>query len=130
MILAKRKKQLLEDWKLLPSWEDRYGYLIHLGKELTPLAETEKNDINLVRGCQSSAWLIVEKNNDHIEIRGDADGLITKGTMALLMQLYSGVSIEEMKQEDFVILEELEIAKHLSPNRANGLIKIIEKIKQ
>ncbi len=130
MTLKERKQQLLSDFSMLPTWEDRYAYLIHLGQELPPLLQEEKTDETLVRGCQSRAWLIVEQKGDSVEIRGDAEGLITKGVIGLLAHMLMGVSKEDLDAEDFSFLEQLEIAKHLSPNRANGFAAMIGRIKK
>lgn len=129
MSLAERKQQLTEDFVALPTWDDRFSYLIDLGKQLPLLSQEKKNEETRVRGCQSDAWLVVEDKDSVIEISGDADGLITKGMIALLIWLYGGSTIEEMRQEDFAILKEIGMIEQLSINRANGFTNMIEKIK-
>jgi cysteine desulfuration protein SufE len=129
MSLIERKRQLKEDLETLTSWDDRFLYLIELGKQLPEFSSEKKNEESRVRGCQSDAWLVVEDRGGVIEMSGDADGLITKGMIALLIWLYGGIAVEEMRQEDFAILKEIGITEQLSMNRANGFTNMIEKIK-
>ncbi len=129
MNLTERKQQLTEDFATLQTWDDRFSYLIDLGKQLPLFSQEKKNEETRVRGCQSDAWLFVENKDGAIEISGDADGLITKGMIALLMWLYGGSTMEEMKQEDFSILKDIGIIEQLSMHRANGFTHMIEKIK-
>lgn len=129
MSLVDRKRQLKEDFDTLPNWDERFAYLIDLGKQLPVFLYDKKNDETRVRGCQTDAWLLVEHRDTVVHISGDADGLITKGMIALLVWLYGGSTIEEMRQEDFAILKEIGIIEQLSMNRANGFTNMIEKIK-
>ncbi len=129
MNLTERKQQLIEDFATLQTWDDRFSYLIDLGKQLPLFPQEKKNDETRVRGCQSDAWLFVENKDGVIEISGDADGLITKGMIALVIWLYSGSTMEEMGQEDFSILKDIGMIEQLSMHRANGFTNMIEKIK-
>ncbi len=129
MNLEQRKQQLKEDFAALSNWDDRFAYLIDLGKQLPVFAQDKKSDEARVRGCQSDAWLLVENKDGVIEISGDADGLITKGMIALLVWLYGGSKMEGMKQEDFSILKDIGMIEQLSMHRANGFTNMIEKIK-
>lgn len=129
MNLEERKQQLKEDFTTLSTWDDRFVYLIDLGKQLSVFAHEKKNDETRVRGCQSDAWLLVENRDGVIDISGDADALITKGMIALLIWLYGGSAVEEMKQEDFSILKDIGIIEQLSMHRANGFTNMIEKIR-
>lgn len=129
MSLAERKQQLKEDFATLPNWDERFAYLIDLGKQLTVFPKEKKNEETRVRGCQSDAWLVVEQRDSLIEISGEADGLITKGMIALLIWLYGESTMEEMKPEDFSILKDIGIIEQLSMHRANGFTHMIEKIK-
>lgn len=129
MNLEQRKQQLKEDFAALSNWDDRFAYLIDLGKQLPVFAQDKKSDEIRVRGCQSDAWLLVENKDGVIEISGDADALITKGMIALLVWLYNGSAREEMIQEDFAILTDIGMIEQLSMHRANGFTHMIEKIK-
>lgn len=129
MNLEQRKQQLKEDFTALSNWDDRFAYLIDLGKQLPVFAQDKKSDEIRVRGCQSDAWLLVENKDGVIEMSGDADALITKGMIALLVWLYNGSAREEMIQEDFAILTDIGMIEQLSMHRANGFTNMIEKIK-
>ncbi len=126
--LEQRKQQIKESFSVLPTWEDRFSYLIEMGKDLPPFSDAQKNDVTYVSGCQSDAWFVVREQGKKIEITGDAAALITKGIIATLRFLYSGSSKQELRKESFHFLEELDILMHLSPNRANGLSEMIQRI--
>src|SRR5215471_15927306 len=82
---------LTAEFDLLGDWEERYRYVIELGRELAPLSDTERNDLNKVRGCASQVWLVTEPKSDgSLRFRGDSDAHIVRGLIALLLRLYSG----------------------------------------
>lgn len=122
--------EILDTFEFLEDWEDKYRYIIDLGRKLPPLAEHEMTDEYKVRGCQSQVWLVPEKAEDgHIYLRGDSDAHIVKGLVAIMLLIFSGKTAEEIRATDArAILDQLGLASHLSPLRANGLFAMVERI--
>ena len=124
---------IIEDFSLLDDWEDRYRYVIELGRELPPLPEAERTEANKVRGCASQVWLVSERRGDGkpvLVFRGDSDALIVKGLIAILLQIYSGRSPEEIVALDpEAAFSALGLRGHLTSQRANGLSAMVVRIK-
>lgn len=111
-------------------WLDKYEYLIELGKSLEAFPEEAKTDDNLIKGCQSRVWLISEKKDGALYFKADSDAIITKGIISLLIDVYSGHTPAEIAADDFGFVEEIGLRDNLSPTRANGLVSMIEKIRE
>jgi cysteine desulfuration protein SufE len=124
--------ELVETFDVLGDWEQRYQYVIDLGRELAPLPEAEHTDANKVRGCASQVWLSTRVLPDgRIAFEGDSDAGIVKGLIALLLQLYSGRLPEEIIAFDApAALERLGLPEALSGQRANGLAAMVERIRR
>ena len=122
-------EELVEEFDLLDDWEQRYKYLIDMGKALVPLDAAEKNDITKVKGCVSQVWLVHETDNNTHIFRAESDAHIVKGLAALLVRLYSGRTGEEILSIDArEVLQSVGLAEHLSPQRSNGLASMIGRI--
>lgn len=123
---------VFETFEFLDDWEDRYRYLIDLGKKLPPFPEDARIDTNKVRGCVSQVWLLPHLTKDtppRIWFDGDSDAHIVKGLVALMMLIYNGKTLDEAAAIDAkAILEKLGLAKHLSPMRTNGLFSMVSRI--
>jgi len=122
--------KIIDNFSFFHSWEEKYEYLIELGREMKPLNTKFKNDKHLIHGCQSKVWLYCEKKNEKLYFYGDSDALITKGIVAIIIQLYSGLSKKEIQAESEGVFETIGLTDHLSMTRANGLNLMINKIKQ
>jgi cysteine desulfuration protein SufE len=122
------------DFELLDDWEDRYRYIIDLGRELEPLSAEEKTEENKVQGCVSQVWLVTshDKIDDPIvEYRGESDAHIVRGLVALVLAIYSNKRASEiLKIDAMAILRSLGLDQHLSPQRSNGLKAMIDRIRQ
>lgn len=118
----------------LLSWEDRYRYLIQLGRKLEPYPEQFRDEDHLVPGCMSQVWLVSEldeNDRDTLEFRADSDALIVKGLTALLLMFYSNKNPEEILSTDIEgLFERLDLTQHLSVNRRNGFYSMSRKIKE
>ncbi len=123
--------EITDTFEFLDDWEERYKYIIDLGKQLEPLGADEMTDTFKVRGCQSQVWLIPTVDGDgRIQLRGDSDAFIVKGLVAVMLAIYSGKTASEILAIDAKdILSRLELASHLSPMRANGLFSMVERIR-
>lgn len=128
---------LHENFELLGAWEDRYRYLIDLGRELPPMPEVEKTEANKVRGCMSQVWLQVDAHTDNdnnedprFHFRGDSDAHIVKGLIAVLFAAYSGKTADEIGDVDIhAEFAKLGLENHLSMNRRNGFFAMVERIR-
>jgi cysteine desulfuration protein SufE len=127
---------IIEDFEFLDDWEDRYRYVIELGKALEPLPESERTDVNKVNGCVSQVWLYseIDQSNPkfpHLKFVGDSDAHIVRGLIAILFAIFSKRSAEEIMKIDPVdTFTRLGLKEHLTPQRSNGLFSMVDRIKR
>jgi cysteine desulfuration protein SufE len=120
---------IIETLGFFDSWEDRYKYIIDLGKELEPLAEEHRSEANLVRGCQSQVWLVHERLGDKLHFHADSDAFIVRGLLGVVLAAYNGKSAREVLDFDIEnYFDQLNLIKHLSPTRGNGLRAMVKRI--
>ena len=129
MQLSDRQQEIIDEFQFFDSWMDKYQYLIDLGHELEPLTEEEKNENNLVRGCQSQVWMVVDGDAANVTIRANSDAAIVSGLIALVVRLYSKASAEEIIKTEPEFVEALGLSPHLSATRANGLASMLQRLK-
>ena len=126
-------EKLISNFELLGDWEERYGYLIDLGKKLPGLPDAEKNEDNRVHGCQAMVWMIMEPDPEHpgaLRFRADSDAFIVRGLIAVLQLIFNGRTPDEILKADAKsTLSQLGLDKHLSPTRKNGLFAMVERIR-
>ena len=121
---------IAENLSYLDDWEDRYRYIIELGQALPPLAEDEKNAENKVHGCVSQVWLVSERDSTKVNYRGESDAMIVRGLVAILVALYSGRPAPEIAETDAIaIFDELGLREHLTTQRSNGLVAMVNRIR-
>ena len=125
--------KLVSNFELLGDWEERYGYLIDLGKKLPGLPESEKTEAHRVHGCQAMVWLVLEPDPERagaLRIRADSDAFIVRGLIAVLQLIFNGRTPDEILKADAKsTLSQLGLDKHLSPTRKNGLFAMVERIR-
>jgi len=123
---------LAEEFELLGEWEERYRYVIDLGKDLEPLTDAERSDDNKVRGCASQVWLVTEPQADGtLKFRGDSDAHIVSGLVAIMLRLYSGRSPADIVAFDAKsALDRLGLSEALSSQRSNGLKSMVARIQR
>jgi cysteine desulfuration protein SufE len=127
--------EIIENFALLDEWDDRYRYVIELGRSLAPLNERDRNDTNKVQGCASQVWLstAVRPNGQTgpvLSFVGDSDAHIVRGLIAILFAIYSGKHARDILATDAVALfERLGLKEHLTPQRSNGFRSMVERIK-
>ena len=129
MTLEEKKQQVIEDFSSYDEWLDKYEYLIELGKSLAPFPEEKKTEDRLIKGCQSRVWLDSDLRDGRLYFSADSDAIITKGIISLLIDVYSGRTPEEIAADDFGFVADIGLKENLSPTRANGLVSMIETIK-
>lgn len=130
MKLLEAEKAVVEEFSMFEDWMDKYEYLIDLGKSLKPYPEGSKTEDKLIRGCQSRVWLDYRLESDRLYFMADSDAVITKGIIALLINLYSGRTKSEILSSDFSFIDKIGLKENLSPTRANGLVSMIAKIRE
>ena len=130
MTLEEKKQAVVEYFSLYDDWLDKYEYLIELGKNLAPYEEACKTDEYLIKGCQSRVWLKSELRDGRLYFSADSDAIITRGIIALLVDVYSGRTAQEIAADDFGFIEEIGLKENLSPTRSNGLVSMIATIRQ
>ncbi len=124
--------ELAGEFDLVGDWEERYRYVIDLGRELEPLTDAERSDVNKVRGCASQVWLVTERRDDGtLAFRGDSDAHIVRGLIAVLLRLYSGRAPAEILAFDAkASFETLGLSGALSAQRSNGLASMVARIRR
>jgi cysteine desulfuration protein SufE len=124
--------QIIEDFSYLEEWEDRYRYVIELGKALPDLPDSDKTAENKVRGCASQVWLVTETSDGPdpvLTFRGDSDAHIVRGLVAIVLTIYSGKHASDIARLDALeIFGKIGLIEHLSAQRANGLRSMVKRI--
>ncbi len=122
--------EIAENLSYLDDWEDRYRYIIELGQKLPELTPEERNAANKVSGCVSQVWLVSERDGARLTYRGESDALIVRGLVAILVALYSGRPAKEIAETDAIaIFDEMGLREHLSTQRSNGLVAMVNRIR-
>ena len=129
MSIKEKQQELIDDFAFLSDWEQKYEYIIDLGKELKGLPEEKKKEDILIKGCQSQVWLDAELRDGKIFFLADSDGILPKGIISLLVGVYSGHTAEEILAADFDFISKIGLQEFLSSSRANGLASMIKQIK-
>jgi cysteine desulfuration protein SufE len=124
--------RIIQNFEILGNWEERYRYVIDLGRKLPELDEKYKTEDNRVKGCVSNVWLITRVNDEDqkmLEFDADSDAHIVRGLVAILLAAYSGKSADEILAIDIRdIFQQLDLENHLSPSRSNGFFSMVERI--
>jgi len=126
--------RILDDFAFLDDWDDRYRYLIELGRALEPLPPEAHNEANRVHGCASQVWLQKdirqEADGAHLDFKGDSDALIVRGLVAIVIALFSGRPAAEIVETDAeAVFEKIGLREHLTAQRSNGLRSMVNRIK-
>lgn len=121
--------EIVDEFAMFDDWMQRYEYMIELGKSLPVIDEAKKTDDNIIKGCQSRVWLHADLNDDKVVYTADSDAIITKGIIALLIRVFSHQHPDEILAADTQFIDEIGLKEHLSPTRANGLVSMLNQIK-
>lgn len=111
-------------------WEGKYEHLIDLGRSLPMIDEKSRTEENIIKGCQSRVWLNSELKDGKIFFTADSDAIITKGMVALMIRVFNGQSAKEIVEAKLEFIDKIGLKEHLSPTRANGLVSMINRMKQ
>jgi cysteine desulfuration protein SufE len=121
-------EEIVSDFNMFDTWEDKYAHLIELGNSLSPMLN--KDDSMLVKGCVSQVWLDFSVKDGRVYFYADSDALITKGLISLLIKVLSGLKASEIVDFDMKFVNKIGLMEHLSPSRANGLNSMIKRMKE
>jgi cysteine desulfuration protein SufE len=123
------EKEIVEEFSLFDSWDDKYEYIIDLGKKLTPLEDQYKIDENRVRGCQSTVWLVADFRNGKVVYKAESDAVIVKGLISLLIRVLSGHTPDEILNAKLEFIQQIGMTTHLAQTRSNGLLAMVKQMK-
>ena len=127
--IQETEEEITDEFSFFDNWQDKYEYLIELGKKLNDYPEAERNDDNKVKGCQSSVWLTTTGSNGTIDFKADSDSTIVKGLIALLVRVLSGRTPDEILNAKLDFIDKIGLKQHLAQTRANGLAAMIKQMK-
>jgi len=127
--IKKIQEELIQDFEMFENWMQKYEYLIDLGKELAPISQQHKTEENLIKGCQSKVWLNAEYTNGKIIFSADSEAIMTKGIVALLINVLSNQTPKDIANAKLDFIDKLGLKEQLSVTRANGLVSMIKKMK-
>jgi cysteine desulfuration protein SufE len=128
MLINEIQDEIIEEFTSFDDWMDRYSLLIDYGNGLEPFPEEDKNDENLIDGCQSKVWFTAQMEDGKVIYRGDSDAILVKGIVALLIRVLSGHTPEEIVNEQLYFIDEIQLREHLSPTRSNGLNAMLRRM--
>jgi cysteine desulfuration protein SufE len=127
--IQETEDEIVEEFSLFDSWDDKYEYIIDLGKRLPELEERHKKDDNRVRGCQSTVWLVADHRDGKIFFQADSDSVIVKGLISMLIRVLSGHSPEEIITAELLFIQKIGMNTHLAQTRSNGLLAMVKQMK-
>ncbi len=127
--IGETEKEIIEEFALFDSWDDKYEYIIDMGKKLETFDPSMKTDENRVRGCQSSVWLVAEYTGGKIKYQADSDAMIVKGLISMLIRVLSGRTPDEIIEAKLDFIREIGMTTHLAQTRSNGLLSMVKQMK-
>lgn len=129
MSIEEKEAALIEDFAIYDDWMEKYEYIIELGKDLPLIEEGLKTDDRIIKGCQSKVWMNASLEDGRVIFSADADAIIAKGIIALLVQVLSGEKPEDIVDAKMNFIKEIGLQEHLSPTRSNGLVAMLKQMK-
>jgi hypothetical protein len=128
MTIEESQQEIIEEFSEMDDWMDRYQLLIDMGEEQAPLPAEEKNESNLIDGCQSRVWIVCDEQDGRLHFRAESDALIVKGIIALLIRVINDHTPQEILDAKLHFIDDIGLREHLSPTRSNGLLAMIKQI--
>ena len=128
MLINEIQDEIIDEFSSFDDWMDRYSLLIDYGNGLEPFPELDKNDQNLIDGCQSRVWFTAEMKDGKVIYHGDSDAILVKGIVALLIRVLSGHTPKEIVDTQLYFIDDINLREHLSPTRSNGLNAMLKKM--
>lgn len=129
MTITEIQNEIIEEFDMFEDWEERYQYMIDLGKSLPLIDEQYKTEDNIIKGCQSRVWVHADLEGDKVLFTADSDAIITKGIIAILIRTFSDQHPKAIIEANTDFIDKIGLKEHLSPTRANGLVSMIKQLK-
>ena len=123
------QNDIIDEFSMFDDWEERYQYMIDLGKTLPLIDDNYKTEDNIIKGCQSKVWVHAEMKDDKVVFTADSDAIITKGIIAILIRVFSNQHPKDIIDANNDFIDKIGLKEHLSPTRANGLVSMIKQLK-
>ena len=127
--IKEREEEVIDEFSLFDSWEEKYEYIIDLGKKLEPLEDKYKTGENIIKGCQSIVWLTSEFKDGKVFFKADSDAVIVKGLVSMLIKVLSGHEPDKILEAKLDFIREIGMMTHLAQTRSNGLLSMVKQIK-
>ena len=127
--IAEIESEIVEEFSLFDSWDEKYEYIIDLGKNPAPLEEQYKKDENKVKGCQSTVWLVADYRNGRVYFKAESNSVIVQGLISLLIRVLSGQKPDDIVEAKLEFLNEIGMMTHLAQTRSNGLLAMVKQMK-
>jgi cysteine desulfuration protein SufE len=121
--------EIIDEFSMFDEWDERYQYVIDLGKSLPLINEQYKTEDNIIKGCQSKVWLHAEQQDGNVVFTADSDAILTKGLIAIMIRVFSNQKPQAILEANTDFIDEIGLKEHLSATRANGLVSMIKNIK-
>ena len=129
MSIKEKQEDIISEFEMFDDWMDRYQLLIDLGNSQEPLDEKYKTDQNLIEGCQSRVWLQADLVDGNVIFKAESDAIIVKGIIALLIEVLSGHTPDEIINSELYFIDKIGLHEHLSPTRSNGLLSMLKQMR-
>ena len=127
--IEEREEEIIDEFSLFDSWEEKYEYIIDLGKKLEPLEDKYKIGENIIKGCQSTVWLTSKFKDGKVFFKADSDAVIVKGLVSMLIKVLSGHQPDKILEARLDFIREIGMMTHLAQTRSNGLLAMVKQIK-
>lgn len=129
MTIEDIQDEIIDEFSMFDDWEERYQYMIDLGKTLPLIDEKYKTEDHIIKGCQSKVWVHANMQDDKVNFTADSDAIITKGIIAILIRVFSNQHPKAIIDANIDFIDKIGLKEHLSPTRANGLVSMIKQLK-
>jgi cysteine desulfuration protein SufE len=123
------ENEIVEEFSLFDTWDDKYEYIIDLGKKMPPLEEQYKTDENRVRGCQSTVWLVADYKNGRVIYKAESNSTITAGLISMLIRVLSNQTPDDIVNAKLDFIDKIGMRTHLAQTRSNGLLAMVKQMK-
>ena len=123
------EKEIVDEFSLFDSWEDKYEYIIDMGKKLKPLDDIYKKEETKIKGCQSTVWMVSEYKDGKVYYKAESDAVIVKGLVSMLIRVLSGHAPEEIISAKLEFIDQIGMKQHLAQTRSNGLLSMVKQMK-
>ncbi len=127
--IAETEEEIVEEFSLFDSWDEKYEYIIDMGKKLKPLDDVFKKDENKIKGCQSTVWMVSELQGDKVIYKAESDAVIVKGLVSMLIRVLSNHTPQEIIEAKLDFVDRIGMKQHLAQTRSNGLLSMVKQMK-